>query len=403
MNIRNDRYVFTSEAVSEGHPDKVCDQIADSVLDAALKTNPNAHVACEVLATTDLVVLAGEINPADMAIDCDGIVRQTVDYIGYNRPGVGFDCHTLRVENHLHNQSQDIAMGVNSDTSFNGEQGAGDQGIMFGYACDETPAYLAAPHYYAQQVMQRMAQLRHSQPEKYSFLLPDAKAQFSIAYENDRPAEAVRVVVSHQHTEGNNPRVHETVKEVLKATLPEALLSKIDFAHENTPGASLLINPTGNFVTGGPDGDTGVTGRKIIVDTYGGMGRHGGGAFSGKDPSKVDRSAAYMARHVAKNLVAAGVARRCEIQVAYAIGVSEPLAFHVEFFGTGAVPEAKVEALLMSGKPVDFRPAQITARLGLTRPQGWSYRQTAVYGHFGRDLFPWERLDLVEDFRRALA
>jgi len=307
------------------------------------------------------------------------------------------------VQNHLHAQSADIAMGVDSATSASGQQGAGDQGIMFGYACDETPVFMPAPHYYSQLVMQKLSQLRHGEPVRYGFLRPDAKAQFTVAYENDRPAEVTKIVVSHQHTEGSNGLVHETVKQLLRQCIPAELVPHVDFEHENCDeDATLLINPTGNFVTGGPDGDTGVTGRKIIVDTYGGMGRHGGGAFSGKDPSKVDRSAAYMARWVAKNLVAAGVARRCEIQVSYAIGVHYPLSFHVEFFGTGRVSEAKVEEMLMRGEVVDFRPAQIISRLGLARPQGWCYQDTAVYGHFGRDRFPWEKLTLVDDFKRAL-
>lgn len=394
MFIRKDQFTFTSEAVSEGHPDKVCDQIADAVLDAALALEPHAHVACETLVTTDYVLLAGEIRPG-MQLDVDHIVRDVVKSVGYDRADEGFDCHTLRVESRLHHQSEDISQGVDARTSLSGEQGAGDQGIMFGYACDETPQYMPAPLYYSHLILARLAQLRHEGAA--DFLRPDAKSQLSFFYENGVPSAVRQIVVSHQHTAGTGDKVQKIVKDVLHEVLPEKFLKDVDFQHVNASGhASLHINPTGNFVIGGPNGDTGVTGRKIIVDTYGGMGRHGGGAFSGKDPSKVDRSASYMARYAARNIVAAGLAKRCEIQVAYAIGIARPLAFYVNFFGTGAVPESAVEKMLLAGEIFDFRPASCIEQLGLLRPMGWNYRMTASGGHYGRSCFPWEREDKVE-------
>ncbi|MGN0867375.1 MAG: methionine adenosyltransferase [Oligosphaeraceae bacterium] len=394
-------FLFTSEAVSEGHPDKVCDQISDAVLDAVLAQDARGHVACETLATTNYVALAGEVSFQGEAPDYEGLVRQTVSEIGYDRPGEGFQAATLRVENRLHKQSADIARGVSEATSITGEQGAGDQGIMFGYACDETPAYMPAPIYYAKKILRRLSQLRRSQPE-YDFLRPDAKSQLTFRYEEGRPVAITSLVVSHQHLEGTGEKVRQAVLDVLRETLPQELLQEVDLSRVNQRGGQLYINPTGNFVIGGPDGDTGVTGRKIIVDTYGGAGRHGGGAFSGKDPSKVDRSACYMLRRIAKNLVAAGAARRCELQVAYAIGVTDPLAFNVNFFGTGAVPEKKVVRLLQERRIFDCRPAQISQELGLLSPRGWSYRESAAYGPFGWEEFPWERLDQVEALKDAL-
>lgn len=392
---------FTSEAVSEGHPDKVCDQIADAILDAVLAHDPHGHLACEVLATTDFVMLAGEHTVDDSAIDFDGIVREVVADIGYDRPGEGFQASTLKVENRMHGQSPDIALGVSGETNLMGEQGAGDQGIMFGFACDETPALMPAPVYYSKKILMRLAELRRLAGE-YSFLRPDAKSQLTFRYEDGIPVAVGPVVVSHQHEEGSNPRLHELVKDVIREVIPEKFLKGIDFAHENARGGSLFINPTGNFVTGGPHGDTGVTGRKIIVDTYGGAGRHGGGAFSGKDPSKVDRSATSMLRYIAKNLVAAGAARRCEIQISYAIGVTDPLSIDVNFFGTGRVDESKVAELLKSREIFDCRPAQISSELGLLEPRGWSYRDSAKYGPFGWDEFPWEKTDRAEALRSAL-
>ncbi len=398
-----DLFQFTSEAVSEGHPDKVCDQISDAVLDGVLALDSKAHVACETLATTDFVALAGEITAKGGLPDCDTLVRRVVAGIGYDRVNEGFNASTLKLENRLHGQSPDIAQGVNSETSMSGEQGAGDQGIMFGYACDETPALMPAPVYYSKMILKRLSQLRR-QGGEYSFLRPDAKSQLTFTYKHGKPVAIDHIVVSHQHTDGSIDKVHALVKMVLKEVLPAEFLTGIDFDHENVRGGNLYINPTGSFVTGGPDGDTGVTGRKIIVDTYGGAGRHGGGAFSGKDPSKVDRSACYMLRYIAKNLVAAGVAKRCEIQVAYAIGVTDPLAFNVNFFGTGKVSEEAVLPLLVGPNRIfDCRPAQISEYLGLLKPQGWSYEETAAYGPFGWEQFPWEKTDRVADVRKALA
>lgn len=393
MFLRKDQFTFTSEAVSEGHPDKVCDQISDAVLDAALAADANAHVACETLATTDYVMLSGEVRPK-LDLDVEHIVREVVRSIGYDRAGEGFDCHSLKVESRLHRQSTDISQGVDAVTSLSGEQGAGDQGIMFGYACNETAQYMPAPLYYSHLILDRLAQLRHG--GQADFLRPDAKSQLTFYYENGVPSAIRQIVVSHQHVEGAGDAVRDLVKQVLRQVLPPSLIRDIDFDHVNASGhATLHINPTGNFVIGGPNGDTGITGRKIIVDTYGGMGRHGGGAFSGKDPSKVDRSASYMARYAAKNIVAAGLAARCEIQVAYAIGIAKPLAFYVNFFGTGRVPEAAVERMLLNGEIFDFRPAHCIEALGLLKPSGWNYRMTASGGHFGRECFPWEKLDKV--------
>ena len=398
----NIKHFFTSEAVSEGHPDKVCDQISDAILDAAMDFDPHAHVACETLTTTDTVVLAGEVNPVPKNVDYDKIVRDVVAKIGYNRPGEGFSDQSLKLQVLLHGQSADIARGVSEDTSLSGEQGAGDQGIMFGFACNETPAYMPAPIYYAHRIVERLAELRHTNPANYGFLRPDAKSQLTFEYEGNRPVAIRQAVVSHQHLEGTCDKVHELVPQVLREVIPAEFLNGFDFGNINKPGACLHVNPTGNFVIGGPHGDAGVTGRKIIVDTYGGAGRHGGGAFSGKDPSKVDRSASYMARYVAKNLVAAGIADRCELQVSYAIGVEHPLSFYVNFFGTGKVPEELVVKMLESEKVFNFRPKQIIEHLGLLKREGWRYQDTATGGHFGRDGFPWEKLDKVDDVKSAL-
>ena len=396
MTLNQNDYLFTSEAVSEGHPDKVCDQISDAVLDAAMDSEPRAHVACETLATTDLVVLAGEVNPIPSNLDYERLVRDVVAKIGYDQPSEGFSARSLKLDVRLHGQSADIARGVDEATSASGEQGAGDQGIMFGFACNETPAYMPAPVYNAHRVIERLAELRHSKPADYAFLRPDAKSQLTFRYENGKPVAVLQAVVSHMHREGEGERVRKLVPEVLREVIPAEFLKDFDFDN------CLHVNPTGNFVIGGPHGDCGVTGRKIIVDTYGGAGRHGGGAFSGKDPSKVDRSASYMARHVAKNLVAAGVADRCELQVSYAIGMEKPLSFFVDFFGTGKVAEDKVVALLESEQVFNFRPKQIIEQLGLLERKGWRYQDTATGGHFGRDLFPWEKLDKVAEIRAAL-
>jgi len=394
MNIGKTRHVLTSESVSEGHPDKVCDQISDAILDECLRQDDQSRVACETLATNNLIVLSGEIS-TKANVNWERVAREVVRDIGYIDSDTGFSADDARVMICLHKQSADIAQGVDAETSQSREQGAGDQGMMFGYACNETPALMPAPIYYAHKIVQRLAALRHQDPTHYRFLRPDAKCQVSFVYDNGMPASIRNIVVSHQHRPDMlRNQLDELVHQVIGDTIPaEFLNDDIDF----------YINPTGRFVIGGPDGDTGLTGRKIIVDTYGGIGRHGGGAFSGKDPSKVDRSAAYMARYVAKNIVAAGLADRCELQVSYAIGVAKPLSINVDTFGTGKVDEERIIAQLMGGAIFDFRPAAIIRTLGLTRPTSWTYRQTAAYGHFGREGFPWEKTDKVNELLAALA
>ena len=405
--MRNN-YVFTSESVSEGHPDKVSDQISDAIVDLFLSKDPEARVACETLTTTQRVVLAGEVRGKGM-IDTAGhweegaqeeiqtIVRETVKRIGYEQ--AGFHWQDLVFENHLHPQSADIAQGV--DSSGNKDEGAGDQGIMFGFACDETPDLMPATLDYSHKILERLAADRHSGAAP--FLEPDAKSQVTLRFENGVPVEATAIVVSTQH----KPGYHEGAKDAeLKAYVKKVVgeLLPAGFVTENT---KFHINPTGKFEIGGPDGDAGLTGRKIIVDTYGGASPHGGGAFSGKDPTKVDRSAAYVTRYLAKNVVAAGLAKRCTIQVAYAIGVSEPLSLYVDTHGTGAVSDADLEvaiAKVAADKLGGLTPRGIRVGLGLNKP---IYGPTAAYGHFGRkpegDLFPWERTDLVEDLKAALA
>ena len=386
-------YILTSEAVSEGHPDKVCDQISDAILDAYISRDPAAHVACETLVTTNRIVLAGEISsnaPVDKQMR-EEIARSVVRDIGYTRDNEGFNFKDAALSDYIHTQSPDIAQGVNQLD----DVGAGDQGLMFGFACKETEQFMPAPIFYAQRVMERFAQLRHGEPDKFGFLRPDAKTQLCFRYEDGKPAKIEKFVLSHQHTEGmQRETLLALTKQIAQEVIPTAYLPTDDEAY--------IINGTGNFVIGGPNGDAGVTGRKIIVDTYGGMARHGGGAFSGKDPTKVDRSAAYMARYAAKNLVAAGICDVCEIQVSYAIGKIVPLSFLVDMKGTGKVPESKIIELFRSRSVFDFRPAQIAKALSLTTPQGWTYRETACYGHFGRPQFPWEKLDKVEELRRIL-
>jgi S-adenosylmethionine synthetase len=389
------RHVFTSESVSEGHPDKVCDQISDAVLDACLAQDAQSRVACETLATTDLIVMSGEITTRAQ-VNWEQVARDVVRHIGYNDPAVGFSADTCKVFVCIHPQSPDISQGVTANAATAKEQGAGDQGMMFGFATDETPELMPAPVLYAHGLMRRLAELRHTDPKTYGYLRPDAKSQVSVLYDHGRPVSVTTVVVSHQHTDDADEATLRTlVADVAHEVIPSHLLSK---------DVRYYVNPTGRFVVGGPAGDTGLTGRKIIVDTYGGVGCHGGGAFSGKDPSKVDRSAAYMCRYVAKNIVAAGLAHKCELQVAYAIGVAKPLSINVDTFGTGAIPEERIQALLESGEIFDLRPACIAATLGLKTPAqaGWSYRETASYGHFGRSEFPWERTDKVEALRAAL-
>jgi len=388
-------HVFTSESVSEGHPDKVCDQISDAVLDACLAQDPRSRVACETLATTDLVVISGEIT-TKAKVDWEKIARQVCAEIGYTDRTVGFCAEDCKVFVCIHKQSPDIAQGVNVGEGLHQEQGAGDQGMMFGFASDETPELMPAPVLYSHRIVEELARLRKAFPKKYGFLRPDSKSQVSIRYRAGQPVKVETIVVSHQHTpEMKIADLQKLVREVARKVIPASLMKGEVTYH---------VNPTGAFVVGGPHGDTGLTGRKIIVDTYGGVGSHGGGAFSGKDPSKVDRSAAYMCRYIAKNIVAAKLARKCEVQVAYAIGVAEPLSINVDTYGTGAIDDdARLEAIIR--KVFDLRPAGIIRALKLTEPHkhGWSYRQTAAYGHFGRALFPWEKTDRVEALRKAAA
>jgi len=397
-------YLFTSESVSEGHPDKVSDQISDTIVDLFLSKDPEARIACETLTTTQLVVLAGEIRCkgvyengqwAPGALDeIEAAVRNTVKDIGYEQDG--FHWQTLTFENHLHGQSAHIAQGV--DASGNKDEGAGDQGIMFGFACDETPDLMPATLDYSHKILERMAADRHSGAAP--FLEPDAKSQVTLRFENGTPVAATAIVVSTQHAPGydageKEAQLHAYVKGVVADILPAALLSEATEYH---------INPTGSFEIGGPDGDAGLTGRKIIVDTYGGAAPHGGGAFSGKDPTKVDRSAAYISRYLAKNIVAAGLATRCTIQLAYAIGVSKPLSLYVDTHGTGTVDDAAIEAAIQGIEKLGgLTPRGIRTHLGLNKP---IYRKSAAYGHFGRKaedgFFPWEKTDLVDDLKAAL-
>jgi len=380
-------FLFTSESVSEGHPDKVADQISDAILDAILAQDPKSRVACETLVTTGMAMIAGEIT-TNARIDYPDIVRQTIREIGYGDSAMGFDWETCAVLTSIDRQSPDISQGVTEGEGMYTDQGAGDQGLMFGYACNETPELMPMPIMYAHKLTKRLADVRKS--GLLSFLRPDSKSQVSIQYINDKPIRVDTVVVSSQHT----PDVaYETLKEgiieeVVRKIIPEELLD------EKT---KYFINPTGRFVVGGPMGDCGLTGRKIIVDTYGGQGSHGGGAFSGKDPSKVDRSASYMARYVAKNLVAAGLADKCEVQVAYAIGVAEPVSVMINTFGTGKLPSNEIARI--AREEFDMRPRAIIEQLDLLRP---IYRKTAAYGHFGRELpeFTWEKTDRIDSLRK---
>lgn len=371
-------HIFTSESVSEGHPDKVCDQISDAVLDACLAQDPQSRVACEVFATTDKVVVGGELTTkADL--DIDTIVRSTVKDIGYTEEGYGFDYHTLKVLDFTATQSADISMGVTAETSLYGQQGAGDQGMMFGFACNETETFMPAPIYWAHQLLEKASILRKQ--GKAPFLRPDAKSQVSLLYKEGKPVHIDSVVISHQHTEdtSRDALIVYLTKEVI-----ETVLGPTGLFDERT---KIYINPTGRFVTGGPAGDTGLTGRKIIVDTYGGMGRHGGGAFSGKDPSKVDRSGAYMARYVAKNLVANNLCTVCEVQLSYAIGVPYPISVSVDTFGTGIKDDEQLEKLVRDR--FDLSPAGIINTLDLKRPM---YQKSMNYGHFGKKDLPWEQI-----------
>jgi S-adenosylmethionine synthetase len=376
-------YLFTSESVTEGHPDKVADQISDGVLDAIIAKDPRARVAVETLVKTGLAVVAGEVTTSTY-VEIPRIVRNTITRIGYTDSSMGFDGHTCGVTVAIEGQSQDIARGVDNKR----EQGAGDQGMMFGFACDDTPELMPAPIAYAHLLTKRLADIRR---KGHPWLRPDGKSQVTVEYRGGRPHRIEAVVVSTQHSEdASNRRIHDVVMgEVIQKVLPRRMLDR---------RTKYFINPTGRFVIGGPMGDSGVTGRKIIVDTYGGMGRHGGGAFSGKDPSKVDRSAAYMARYIAKNVVAAKLARRCEVQISYAIGVAEPVSIMVETFGTGVVSEERIARAVRA--TFGLKPRQITEHLDLLRP---IYQKTAAYGHFGRTEkeFTWERTDMKDALREA--
>ena len=413
--MANSSYIFTSESVTEGHPDKICDQISDAVLDAILAkeielaeqgyispsgapADPSAvRCACETMATTGMVLVTGEIR-TQAYVDVPAIVREVLEDIGYNRAKYGFDATTCGVLNAIHDQSADIAQGV--DRSFEAQKGeaedsyseigAGDQGMMFGYACNETAELMPLPIYAAHRLSERLTKVRKEGTLPY--LRPDGKTQVSVRYENDKPVGIDKIVVSTQHSEDIDP---EQLREDIIEQVIAPVFADLDLSYE---GAEIFINPTGRFVIGGPMGDAGLTGRKIIVDTYGGMGRHGGGAFSGKDCTKVDRSGAYAARWVAKNVVAAGLADRCEVQIAYAIGVARPVSIMIETFGTNHVPQEEIEAAVE--KVFDLRPAAIIDALDLRRP---IYRKTAAYGHFGRELpeFTWEHTNKVEDLKAA--
>ncbi len=389
--MRRGSYLFTSESVSEGHPDKVCDRVSDAILDAFLTQQPDSRVAVETLATTNRIVLAGEVRgPEALTKDLmEEVARAAVKDIGYEQDG--FHWRYMDVHNFIHEQSADIAAGV--DAKGNKDEGAGDQGIMFGYACNETKVRMPAPIYLAHAILRSLAEARHSGAEPH--LGPDAKSQVTLEYEDGKPLRASSIVVSTQHDGAlDQDEVREIVRPHVVNVLPEGWMC---------PEQDFYINPTGRFVTGGPDGDAGLTGRKIIVDTYGGAAPHGGGAFSGKDPTKVDRSAAYAARYLAKNVVAAGLAERCIIQLSYAIGVSKPLSVYVDTQGTGQVDEDKLSTILQ--ELMDLSPRGIREHLGLNKP---IYARTAAYGHFGREPdsdggFSWERLDLVDPLRAALA
>ncbi|MEI6092125.1 MAG: methionine adenosyltransferase [bacterium] len=375
-------YIFTSESVTEGHPDKVADQISDAILEAMLKDDPSSRVACETLVTTGMAVIAGEIT-TNTYVDMPSVVRSTIKNIGYDHSDMGFDWETCAVMTSIDKQSPDIAQGVDEGSGLFKEQGAGDQGMMFGFACRDTNVYMPAPIYYAHELAKKLTDVRKN--GKISELRPDGKTQVTVRYENNKPVEITTVVVSSQHSESISHKDLQSriIEEVIKKTLPANLLKNPTY----------YVNPTGRFVVGGPKGDCGLTGRKIIVDTYGGYSRHGGGAFSGKDPSKVDRSAAYAARYIAKNIVAAGLADKCEIELAYAIGVADPLSVLVEDFGTSKVDHNKLVAAVRELFPL--KPADIINQLKL---RSIAYTKTAAYGHFGRENegFTWENLDKVD-------
>jgi S-adenosylmethionine synthetase len=375
-------FLFTSESVTEGHPDKVCDQISDAILDAIIAEDTNCRVACEALATTGLVIVAGEIT-TDIYVEIPDVARSVIRDVGYDSSDMGFDWESCGVLTSIHKQSPDIAMGVDPG-------GAGDQGLMFGYACTETDVLMPMPIVYAHALTKKLAQVRNE--GVLDFLRPDGKSQVTIEYHGSQPVRIEAVVVSSQHSpDVTESRIHEgIIEEVIKKALPENMLDD---------KTKYFVNPTGRFVVGGPMGDTGLTGRKIIVDTYGGQGSHGGGCFSGKDPSKVDRSASYMARYVAKNIIAAGLAERCEVQIAYAIGVADPVSVMINTFGTAKVPPDEIGRAVMEVFPL--KPREIISTLDLLRP---IYTKTAVYGHFGREIpeFTWEKTDRVDELRSAV-
>ena len=386
----NNRYLFTSESVSEGHPDKLCDQISDAILDECLRKDPNSHVACETFASTALILVGGEIT-TETFVDVQQVARDIARDIGYTDADYGLGCDSMAVMNMIHAQSPDINQGVAGQglAEYQGLQGAGDQGMMFGFACSETPELMPAPIMYAHNLLLKATKLRKD--KTISWLRPDSKSQVTIQYENHKPVRIDTVVISHQH----NPDVsYDTIKDTIVEQIIKPVLEPTGLLDADT---KFFVNPTGRFVVGGPFGDTGLTGRKIIVDTYGGMGRHGGGCFSGKDPSKVDRSAAYMARYIAKNIVAAGLAERCEIQLAYAIGVPFPVSVMVDTFGTGKVEDFAITEAVK--QVFDCSPASIIKTLDLKKP---IYRKTAAYGHFGRQDFSWEKTDKVEALKNAI-
>ena len=388
--LSNNHYLFTSESVGEGHPDKLCDQISDAILDACLQKDPESHVACETFASTALVLIGGELTTKTY-VDFQQVARDVAKDIGYTNSDYGLDCNSMAVLNMIHAQSPDIDQGVEGRglSEFHGQQGAGDQGMMFGFACRETPELMPAPIMYAHNLLHRATRLRKN--KTIAWLRPDAKSQVTIEYEGHKPVRIDTVVISHQH----DPEVsYDTIKEGVIEEIIKPELEPTGLLDKNT---KYYVNPTGRFVVGGPFGDTGLTGRKIIVDTYGGMGRHGGGAFSGKDPSKVDRSAAYMARYIAKNVVAADLADRCEVQLAYAIGVPYPVSIMVDTFGTGKVADFKISEAVK--EVFDCTPAGIIKTLDLKRP---IYRPTASYGHFGRSEFNWEKTDKVDALKKAV-
>ena len=388
--MKNNQYLFTSESVGEGHPDKVCDQISDAILDECLRQDPESHVACETFATTNFVLVGGEIT-TKAKIDAEAIARKVACEIGYTDEDFGLNGKTMEFVNKIHTQSPDINQGVVGSglDEFKGLQGAGDQGMMFGFACNETPELMPAPIIYSHKLLLKATELRKN--KTLPWLRPDAKSQVTIKYEGNKPVHIDTVVISHQH----NPEVsYETIKDEIINKIILPVLEPTGLIDDET---KFFVNPTGRFVVGGPQGDAGLTGRKIIVDTYGGMGRHGGGAFSGKDPSKVDRSAAYMARYIAKNIVAADLAERAEVQLAYAIGVPFPVSIMVDTFGTEKVPTEKIQNAVK--EVFDCTPAGISSTLNLKQP---IYAPTAAYGHFGRNEFPWEKTDKTEALKNAI-